>query len=218
MVPKEPSIGKGTRTLTEGDLEYKILELREAKFDCCFQFNLYIIAIIAGLLQGYQIGIIAGTELLIGDEYTGLEVGEYHEEKPNTQEREFFVSFFALGAAIGALLAGQMADWLGRKWMTVVGDAIIGVGFIIVILSDGIFGGFFGRFTSGIGQGVTSFTIPLYLNEVGTAKYNKIVAAFFTLFTGTGMIVGLNVAEILRHQWKILYQIGIVPVLLIAIF
>ena len=54
-------------TLTEGDLAFGVLKDREAKYSCCFQTNLYFTAIIAGLLQGYQIGIIAGTELFIGD-------------------------------------------------------------------------------------------------------------------------------------------------------
>ena len=102
--------------------------------------------------------------------------------------------------------------------MTVFGDLVIGAGFIIVIITPGIFAGFIGRFVSGLGQGVTSFTIPLYLNEVGTAKYNKIVAAFYTLFTGGGMILGLNIAVIFRHMWKILYEIGLIPVVLVALF
>ena len=102
--------------------------------------------------------------------------------------------------------------------MTVLGDLIIGVGFIIVIIAPGIFAGFIGRFVSGFGQGITSFTIPLYLNEIGTAKYNKIVAAFYTLFTGGGMILGLNVAVIFRHIWKVLYEIGLIPVVLVALF
>lgn len=102
--------------------------------------------------------------------------------------------------------------------MTVIGDLIIGAGFVIVILAPGIFAGFIGRFVSGIGQGITSFTIPLYLNEVGTEKYNKIVGAFYTLFTGFGMILGLNIAVIFRHMWKVLYEIGLIPVVLVALF
>lgn len=57
---------------------------RDTKYDRCFQFNLYLIAILAGILQGYQVGIIAGTELLIGDEYSGIDLGDIHEDKPST--------------------------------------------------------------------------------------------------------------------------------------
>jgi len=38
---------------SEAELEYKIMSLRETKYDGCFQFNLYLIALMAGLLQGY---------------------------------------------------------------------------------------------------------------------------------------------------------------------
>jgi len=127
-----------------------------------------MLAILAGILQGYQVGIIAGTELFLGDEYSGLDMGDVHEEKPNTQEREFFVSFFSLGAAVGAIFGGTLADKFGRKWVTIIGDAVVAIGFLIIILTQGIFGGFFGRIVSGFGQGLTSFSIPLYLNEVGT--------------------------------------------------
>lgn len=102
--------------------------------------------------------------------------------------------------------------------MTIIGDTIIAAGFIIIILTQGVFGGFFGRFVSGFGQGIQSFTIPLYLNEVGTASYNKIVTAFFTLFTGGGMIAGLNLAVPFRHEWKILYEVGLIPCAVLALF
>ena len=61
------------------------------------------------------------------------------------------MSFFALGAALGALFGGQFSDWIGRKWVTVVGTGIIALGFIFIILTDGIFAGFVGRFISGFG-------------------------------------------------------------------
>jgi hypothetical protein len=56
------------------------------------------------------------------------------------------------------------------------------------------------------------------LNEVGTQAYNKIVVAFFSLFTGAGMIAGLNLAIPFRHHWKILYEFGLIPAFLLAIF
>lgn len=89
--------------------------------------------------------------MCFGDEYAGVDIGDIHDEKPTTQEREFFVSFYALGAGLGALFGGMVSDWIGRKWATFLGDGIIGAGFIIVFLCGDIFGGFFGRFLSGIG-------------------------------------------------------------------
>lgn len=41
-------------------------------YNCCFVFSLYLLAITSGLLQGYQVGIIAGLELFLGDEYKDI--------------------------------------------------------------------------------------------------------------------------------------------------
>ena len=67
--PTENGTGTNFKTpKTEGYLEHKnVLLKRTVGYDCCFQTNLIFIAVLAGILQGYQIGIIAGTELLIGD-------------------------------------------------------------------------------------------------------------------------------------------------------
>jgi MFS family permease len=50
------------------------------------------------------------------------------------------------------------------------------------------------------------------LNEVGNPKWNKVVIACFTLFTGIGMLTGLNLAIPYRHHWKILFEYGFVPI------
>lgn len=123
-----------------------------------------------------------------------------------------------MGAAFGAIFGSQFADWFGRKWTVIVSDIFIAAGFVIIIFADSIWVGWVGRFVSGIGQGIASFGIPLYLNEVGTSRYNKIITAFFTLFTGGGMITGLNLAIPYRHHWKILYYFGLVPCVFLAIF
>jgi len=44
------------------------------------------------------------------------------------------------------------------------------------------------------------------------------VGATFVLFTGTGMISGLNLSIPLRHDWKILYEIGFIPCIALAVF
>lgn len=89
-------------TLTEKDIEAKLIFAKPVNFSWWFQANIFLLAAFAGLIQGYQVGIIAGTELFLGDEYRGV---NKNEKEPTTQEREFFVSFFALGAAVGALFA-----------------------------------------------------------------------------------------------------------------
>lgn len=187
--------------LTEQDKSFDLALSAEVDYSFCFQFMLCMIAICVGLLQGYQVGIIAGTELFFGKEYKGINhaVDTDNDEPPSTQDREFFVSFFSLGAALGSFFGCLVADWIGRKWAAIIGNVFIAAGFIIIIVGNDMIAGFAGRFVSGIGQGIQSFAIPLYLNEVGTNRYNKIIEAFFTLSMGGGMILGLNLAIPFRN-------------------
>jgi MFS family permease len=182
-----------------------------------FQFAMYIVAITAGLLQGYQIGIIAGIELYLPEEYKGIKIQEDGSETTGdnvttTKDREFFVSFYALGAAFGAFFGGQLCDSFGRRNMAIFGDIVIALGFVVVIMTDAIKFGWIGRVVCGLGSGVQSFAIPLYLNEVANPRWNKVVCAFFTLFTGVGMLSGLNLAIPYRHHWKALFEWGFIPV------
>lgn len=178
---------------------------------------LWLISILAGIIQGFQIGAVAGTELTIGDEYSGIDVGDYHEAHPNTQERELFVSLYALGAASGALFGGQACDSIGRKTVTIIGTLLISAGFIIIIIGQGIAAGFLGRLVGGVGQGIVSFSIPLYLSEVGTNDFNKIIMALMSLFSGAGMLGGLNLSVPFQHHWKVVYEFGLIPCALLIL-
>jgi len=120
---------------------------------------MYLVAITAGILQGYQIGIIAGLELYIPDEYKGVTIGEDGSETSgttgtSTKEREFFVSFYAIGAAFGTFFGGQLCDSFGRRNIAIFGDFIIAGGFLVIIFTEMISLGFLGRVISGLGSGI----------------------------------------------------------------
>lgn len=134
-------------------------------YNCCFVFSLYLLAITTGLLQGYQVGIIAGLELFIGDEYKDIS------QKVESHERELFVSLFSLGAAFGSLFAGEISDAIGRKFVIILGDVLIGAGFLIIVFGKKVYIGLIGRVVSGFGSGLMSFVVPVYLGEVGPAKW-----------------------------------------------
>ena len=119
---------------------------------------------------------------------------------------------------MGSLFGSMIADKIGRKWAIVISVSITGVGFIVIASAPSIMIGFLGRFIAGIGQGIISFAIPLYLNEVGTSSYNKIITAVFTLSQGGGMLGGLNVAVPFHEFWRILYYLGLIPCGILVFF
>lgn len=92
------------------------------------------------------------------------------------------------------------------------------IGFILIIISGGILGGIFGRFVAGIGQGINSFAIPIWLCEVGRSTYTKIIMAVFQSFSSGGILLGLNLCIPFGHHWKWLYVGACAPVILLVIF
>ena len=181
-------------------------------YDCCFVASLYILAITAGLLQGYQVGIIAGLELFVADEYKDLK------QDIGSHERELFVAIFSLGAAFGSLFSGEISDKIGRKWIILLGDALVGAGFLIIVFGKKIGVGFVGRCISGVGSGFLSFVIPVYLGEVGPQKWTKLSQSIFGFSSGIGMIGGLDLAIPFRHHWKLLFKLGLIPVVAQVLF
>lgn len=164
--PDEDTSFKSDKTRYYAKIDqYKGEVIEPPSFNCCFVFSLYVLAITAGLLQGYQVGIIAGLELFVKDEYRDIN------QKVESRERELFVSLFSLGAAFGSLFAGEISDAIGRKWIILLGDTLVGAGFIVIVFSKKVWVGYIGRIVSGFGSGFLSFVIPVYLGEVGPPKW-----------------------------------------------
>ena len=88
--------------------------------------HVYFVATIAafgGLLFGYDTGVISGALLLIKTQFA--EPGA-HQMLPELQE--WVVSVVLIGAMIGAIISGKLADKFGRKIIIIVTSII----FIIV--------------------------------------------------------------------------------------
>src|SRR5690348_2731902 len=78
------------------------------------------ITALGGLLFGYDTGVISGALLFIGKDFHGL----------SSTEKELLTSILLIGAVVGALFAGKVADRIGRR-PTVLGTAalfVAGVG------------------------------------------------------------------------------------------
>src|SRR4029077_3286824 len=74
-------------------------------------------AALGGLLFGYDTGVISGALIFIKRDF-GL----------TTAAEEIVVSGVLLGATIGAIIGGRMADRFGRRRVLLVTAAIFGIG------------------------------------------------------------------------------------------
>jgi MFS family permease len=72
------------------------------------------ITALGGLLFGYDTGVVSGALLFLKNDFGGL----------SSFEQELVTSLLLVGAAVGALFAGRIADRVGRR-LTVLGTALI---------------------------------------------------------------------------------------------
>lgn len=74
----------------------------------------------------------------------------------------------SIGTMIGALLAGPLADRIGRKWSIFTWCVILHVGLIIQISSPSgkWYQMMMGRFVTGFGVGACSLLVPMYQGEI----------------------------------------------------
>ena len=86
-----------------------------------------------------------------------------------------------LGAAIGALFSGSISDNIGRKPVIMIADVLFTVGSVVMGLSPTIWCLMLGRFILGLGVGVASQIVPLYLSEVAPVEVRGTLVAFNVL-------------------------------------
>ena len=132
---------------------------------------LLVVAGLGGLLYGVDVGIIAGA-LPYLEATSGFSAGQL----------SFVVAAVLLGSVFSTLLAGVLADWLGRKTLMSLGGLLFVVSIPMIALARGYQPLVLGRLLQGISAGLIGVVVPLYLAEcLGASNRGK----------GTGVFQGL---------------------------
>src|SRR4051812_44258131 len=119
-------------------------------------YNLFLSVVsgLAGLLYGIDIGII-DPALPYLNRATSLTEGEL----------SLVVAAVLAGSILGSVVAGMLADWLGRKPMMVVSALMFVASVAVIYLSQSFLPLLLGRLLQGMSGGVIAVVVPLYLAE-----------------------------------------------------
>ncbi|CCF41315.1 sugar transporter [Colletotrichum higginsianum] len=147
-------------------------------------FFLACFASIGGVLFGYDQGVISGV----------LVMNNFAKQFPTLSEdatlQGWMVAVLTLGAMVGALVNGPIADGLSRRWTILLANAIFLFGSIIQAASVNVPMIFIGRFIAGVSIGQLSMVVPLYLSELAPPNLRGSLVALQQL----GITVGIMVA------------------------
>ncbi len=142
-----------------------------------FVYMAAIIAALGGLLFGYDTGVISGAELFFSKDFA-----------LSTFALELIVSVVLAGAAFGALIGGRLADIFGRRRLLIVTAIIFAAGAILCAAATSPTMLIIGRVIVGLGIGLASGTVPVYISEVSPADARGWQVSLFQLAITVGIL------------------------------
>lgn len=100
----------------------------------------------------------------------------------------WITSLLALGAIVGAVPAGKVADRIGRKWAIFLTAVPFTMCWLILLTTGNIVSIYVARFIGGIGAGAACVLIPVYAGEIAQASIRGALGAFFPLLFSSGIM------------------------------
>jgi SP family myo-inositol transporter-like MFS transporter 13 len=150
---------------------------------------LLFIAGLGGLLYGIDVGIIAAALLYLG-KTINLSV----------EQTSIVVAAVLGGGMFSSLVAGLLADWIGRKKMMILSGLIFVSSVGLIVVSQGFVPLFLGRLLQGISGGFIAVVVPLYLAECLGADVRGRGTAIFQFALTFGIVIAAVTGFYFTHQ------------------
>ena len=171
---------------------------------------LSFISALGGYLFGFDFAVISGALPFLKDKFN---LNEYWEG--------FATGSLALGAIIGCVLAGKIADKKGRKPGLLIAASVFCISSLFMAFAPSRDLFIASRFAAGIGVGMASMLSPLYIGEIAPAHYRGRMVAINQLTIVLGILITNIINYTLRNEgddaWRWMFGLGAIPSLLFFI-
>ncbi|KAM5343408.1 hypothetical protein ACJ41O_011945 [Fusarium nematophilum] len=176
-------------------------------------------ATMGGALFGYDQGVISVT--LVMDQFIEQfpEVGE--DASGAGFKKGFMTAMIELGAFLGAMNQGWIADKYSRKWSILVAVVIFLIGSALQTgaMDYGMLVG--GRFVGGVGVGMLAMVAPLYISEIAPPEIRGTLLVLQELSIVTAIVIAFYTTYGTRHiqshwSWRLPFLIQIIPALFLG--
>ncbi|MDY6820181.1 MAG: sugar porter family MFS transporter [Deferribacterota bacterium] len=168
------------------------------------KYSYYVMAFagLGGFLYGFDVGVISGALVFI-EKDLGL----------NESQISLIVAAVLGGGAAATLITGPLADIIGRKVMIIISGILFILGIYLTVIADSYSEIMLGRLIQGLGVGIITIVLPLYLAETTPAYLRGRGVTLFQLFLTAGILIAA-LSDTLFHKsgnWRAMFGIALIP-------
>ncbi|XP_004967879.1 sugar transporter ERD6-like 5 isoform X3 [Setaria italica] len=165
--------------------------------------------------------VVASTAVAVAGSFEfGISVGYSSPSQPGIMrdldlslaEYSVFGSILTIGAMLGAIVSGTVADRVGRRFAMAISDLLCILGYLLITFSQNFWWLDIGRLSIGCGIGLLSYVVPVYISEITP----KNLRGGFATVNQFMICCGASLAYVLGTfiTWRTLAIIGVAPCLL----
>ncbi|XP_061576880.1 proton myo-inositol cotransporter-like [Cololabis saira] len=172
-----------------------------------FIYVLAFFSALGGFLFGYDTGVVSGAMLLLKRELNLSALWQ-----------ELLVSSTVGAAALSALAGGYLNGRLGRRRCILGASLVFAVGGVLLGAAPNRGVLLLGRVTVGLGIGIASMTVPVYMAEVSPPQRRGQLVTLNSLFITGGQFIASVVdgafSYMSRDGWRFMLGLSVLPALL----
>lgn len=156
------------------------------------------VAAFGSVLVGYDTGIIAGAMLFITPEFN-----------LNAAETGLIITSILIGAVVGSVVSGWVAQSLGRKRTLVISAAVLAIAAVGMAVAPDYAMLLVARFVAGLGVGAVEATVPTFLSELAPTKSRGRLATNNQLMIAIGILIAGVVNLLFSEDLSWRFSLGI---------
>uniref|UniRef100_A0A4W5M8N1 Solute carrier family 2 member 13 n=1 Tax=Hucho hucho TaxID=62062 RepID=A0A4W5M8N1_9TELE len=202
-----PAAAAAAAASSSGDLEREARKQFQQDVTPAFVYVLAAFSALGGFLFGYDTGVISGAMLLLK-----------REMNLSALWQEVLISSTVAAAALSALAGGFLNGVFGRRVCILLASFIFTAGGIVLSAAPDKEVLLVGRLIVGLGLGIASMTVPVYIAETSPPHLRGQLVTVNTLFITGGQFTASIIDgafSYLRHDgWRYMLGLSVVPAVL----
>ncbi len=172
-----------------------------------------LVASLGGFLFGFDMAVISGVLPLIQKQFS-----------LSAAQEGWFVSSALVGCIIGVAFSGELSDRLGRKKPLILTAILFVASALGCVLMSSLSGVIASRLIGGIGIGIASNVVPLYISEIAPSRLRGRLVTYYQLALTFGILVAYLSNAALLHGadgsgnvifhsevWRGMLGLGVIP-------